>query len=261
MSAFIVAGGSLLELGCPSTLDRSTEQQVSFTPIIGGKVKAFVRRGGRRSWSIDTALARPGEVSTIEAVARQMGPFGWYDAAAAIGNLLSPQASSFDPAPVNSTDAGLVQLPDGTVARSVVHAGTGAVNVGDAHGSYEMVPVRSGVPVTVGAWASGGVRFSGFWRDAAGVSITNFAGQTHSFTGWEWRENTLTPPSGAAFLSLALTTGTQYALPSVAWGGQGRAELGTGCPKALIHSPSHSPIALWQGANYSNSSYRVTEVG
>lgn len=261
MSAFIVSGGSLLEIGCPSSLDRSTEQQVSFTPIIGGKVKAFIRRGGRRSWSIDVALAHPGEVSTIEAVARQMGPFGWYDAAATAGNLLSPQASSFDPAPISSTDAGLVQLPDGTVARSVVHSGTGPVNVGDSHGSYEMVPIRPGVPVTIGAWASGGVRFSGFWRDAAGLSITNFAGTIASFTGWQWREGTFTPPVGAAFLSLALTSGTQYALPSVTWGVKGRPELGTGCPKALIHSPSHSPLALTNRANYTDSSYSVTEIG
>lgn len=261
MSTFIVSGGSLLEIGCPSSLDRSTEQQVSFTPIIGGKVKAFIRRGGRRSWSIDTAVAHPGEVSTIEAITRQMGPFGWYDAAATIGNLFSPQASSFEKTPTNATDAGIVQLPDGTLAHAVVHTGTGSVSPGTAHGNYEMVPVRAGQDVTVGAWASGGVWFGGFWRDAAQQPISNFSTQTWSFSGWQWREATITPPAGAAFLNLSLSSGTQYALPSVAWGPVGRPELGTGCPSAIFHSPSHAPLALTNRSNYSNSSYSVTEVG
>lgn len=261
MSAFIVSGGSLLELGCPSTLNRATAQQVSFTPIIGGKVKAFVRRGGRRSWSINTSVAHPGEVSTIEAVARLMRSVGWYGPEAVIGNLLSPQASGFDTTPANATDAGLVQLPDGTVARSVAHTGAGSVSPGDAHGNYEMVPVRPGHPITVGGWGLGGIRFFGFWRDANQGAITNFSGATHSFTGWQWREDTLTPPPGAVFINVALTAGTQYALPSVAWGTTGRPELGTGCPKALVHSPQHSPVAMWAGANYTASSYSVTEVG
>lgn len=261
MSAFIVAGGSLLEIGCPSSLDRSTEQQVSFTPIIGGKVKAFIRRGGRRSWSIDTAVAHPGEVSSIEAVTRQMGPFGWYDAAATIGNLLSPQASSFEVTPTNATDAGMVQLPDGTLAHAVVHSGTGTVSPGTAHGGYEMVPVRPGEPVTVSGWGRGGIRFSGFWRDAGQGQVSTFISPTESFSGWQWRQATFTPPAGAVFMNLSLSTGTQYALPSISWGGTGKAELGTGCPSAIFHSPSHSPLALTSRANYSNSSYSVTEVG
>lgn len=259
MSAFIVSGGSLLEIGCPSNLDRATEQQVSFTPIIGGKVKAFIRRGGRRSWSIDVALAHPGEVSTIEAIARQMGPFGWYDAAATIGNLLSPQASSFDPAPDSAMDAGLAQLPDGTVARTV--AASIAIRVGSAHGSYEMVPVKQGEAVTVGCWSVGGQQFRGFWRDSAGTSITNWSSTAATWAGWAWHEVTFTPPPGAAFIELQLAGGTQYALPSVAWGVKGRPELGTGCPKALVHSPSHSPLSLSARANYTDSSYSVTEVG
>src|SRR5690606_34823442 len=117
VSAFIVSGGSLLEIGCPSTLSRETQQQVSFTTTLGGKRKAHIRRGGRRAWSVDVSVARPGEVSTLEAVARGVGPYGWYPPEAVVGNLLSPQASGFDSAPASSTDAGLVQLPDGTAAR------------------------------------------------------------------------------------------------------------------------------------------------
>lgn len=259
MSAFIVSGGSLLEVGCPSSLNRETAQQVSFTDTLGGKRKAFIRKGGRRSWSIDMGLARPSEVSTIETVARQLGPYGWYGAEAAKGNLLSPQASSFEITPPDVTNTGLVQLPDGVVARTVASSGT--VRPGNAHGTYEMVPVRPGHQITVGAWSVGGQRFIGFWRDALGNSVTNWSTTAATWTGWAWREETLSPPIGAAFIELQLTGGTQYAMPSIAWGTKGRPELGTGCPHAVIHSPQHSPVALWEGANYTDSSYSVTEVG
>lgn len=259
MSAFIVTGGALLEVGCPSRLDRSTEQQVSFRTTLGGKRKAFIRKGGRRSWSIETGLARPSEVSTIEAVARSMGPVGWYGPEAAIGNLFSPQASSFERPPESATDAGLVQLPDGTAARTVASEAT--VRPGNAHGYYEMVPVRAGAPVSVGAWSVGGQSFRGFWRDATGSSLASWSNGTTTHSGWAWREATLTPPAGAAFIELHLAGGTQYALPSVTWGTTAARELGTGCPKAVIHSPSHAPVALWAGTNYTDSSYTVTEIG
>lgn len=261
MSAFIVSGGALLEVGCPSTLTRNTEQQVGFRTTLGGKRKAFIRKGGRRAWSVDVSIARPGEVSTLEAVARGVGPYGWYPPEAVIGNLLSPQASGFDVAPANAASAGLVQLPDGSVASSVAHVGAGVVYVGTAHGAYEGVPVRPGQPVTVGGWGFGGIRFTGGWRDMDLNLLSSFSQSAHTFTGWGWREATLTAPSGAAYIQLALSTGVQYARPSVSWGPVARDELGTGCPKGIIHSPQHSPVALWQGANYTGSSYSVTEVG
>lgn len=261
MSAFIVSGGALLEVGCPSTLNRSTEQQVAFTRTLGGKRKAFIRKGGRRSWSVDVAVARPGEVSTIEAVARDLGPVGWYSPEAVIGNLLSPQASGFDVTPSSATDAGLVQLPDGTIARSVVHSGSSQVYPGVAHGSHERVPARPGAPMTVGAWALGNVTFSLGWRDVQGTLQTTTTSPRLSGTGWQWHEFTATAPQTAAFMSLGLTSGTQYARPSAAWGETVRDELGTGCPTAVIHSPTHTPVALWEGANYTDTAYQVVEVG
>lgn len=259
MTAFIVSGGALLELGCPSSLARETVQQVGFTTTLGGKRKAHIRRGGRRAWSVDVSAARPGEVSTLEAVARGVGPYGWYPPEAVVGNLLSPQAAGFDPVPANGTGAGLVALPDGSVAASIAASGT--VRVGAAHGNYEMVPIRPGIPVTVGAWGRGGLGFQGYWRDATGAQMTTYLVSSTSWSGWAWREATLTPPAGAAYIELHLFGGAQYARPSVAWGATGRDQGGTGCPSAIIHSPSHAPVALWDGANYTDSSYQVTEVG
>lgn len=234
---------------------------MSFTRTLGGERKAFVRKGGRRSWSIDVGIARPDEVSTIETVARSLSAIGWYGAEAVVGNLVSPQSSGFDDATANASDGGLVALPNGQVARSVVHTGSASVTLG-AGLSRERIPVRPGTPMTVGAWATGALRISGIWLDAAGTSLSSFTtplwGQ---LVNWEWREYTLTPPLGAASFTFNLNDGAQYASPSASWGAVGRQELGTGCPAALVHSPSHAPVALWQGANYTDSSFTVTEVG
>lgn len=256
MSAFIVSGGSLLEVGCPSSLSRSTDQQVGFRTTLGGKRKAFIRKGGRRAWSVDVSVARPGEVSTLETIARGVGPYGWYPPEAVKGNLLSPQASTFDATPTDATGMGLIQLPDGTVAAAVAHTGPGLVYPGGA----EAVPVRPGVPVSVGAWASGGVQLLGVWRDAAGDSV-GWSTPAQGGPGWGWCAATLTPPASAVSIVLALSAGTAYARPSISWGATARDEVGTGCPAAVIHSPSHTPVALWEGANYTDTAYSVVEVG
>ena len=161
-----MSGGSLLELDCPSALTRETQQQVSFTTTLGGRRVAHVRKGGRRAWTVDVSVARTGEVSTLEAVARGLGPYGWYPPEAVVGNLLSPQASSFEVTPDSATGAGLVQVPDGGVAATLLHSGSSQVYPGTAHGSHERVPVRPGGDVSVGVWALGGAGMSMGWRDA-----------------------------------------------------------------------------------------------
>src|SRR5699024_10271227 len=143
--------------------------------------------------------------------------------------------------PAGATDAGLVGLPDGSVARSVAHGGV--MSVGRAHGVYEGVPVLPGEVVTVGGWGRGGIRVKGQWRDANGSTVAAFSQAAQSFTGWGWREATFTPPAGAAFMQLVFSAGTQYALPSVSWGDTAAREIGSGCPKAVVHSPEFSPIA------------------
>lgn len=261
MSAFIVSGGSLLEIGCPSALSRETEQQVSFTRTLGGKRKGFARRGGRRAWSVDASVARPGEVSTLEAVARGIGPYGWYPPEATVGNLLSPQAVDWSPLPAGTTDAGLTQLPDGSIARSVVHTSTSAVSVGDFHGGYEAVPVRRGHPVAVGVWALGGVQFSGWWLDASLARLHQWTLPRRETRGWSRVQSAFTPPAEAAFVTLQLDGGVRYARPSVSWGETAHDHGGMGCPGAVVHTPAFTPLALWGDANYTNSSYQVTEVG
>lgn len=259
MAAFFGVNGALFEVKCPASADRVSERGVSFTRTLGGKRKAFVGRGSRRSWSLDVGAGTPQDVSTVEALSREPGPLVFISPDAAVGNLLSPQASGFEVTPAGAADAGLVALPDGTVARSVASSGT--VHPGDAHGAYEMVPVRPGRAVTVGCWSVSGQNFRGFWRDALGSSITNWFTSSVTHTGWGWHEATLTPPDGAAYIELQLAGGTQYALPSVSWGDIAAREIGSGCPKAVVHSPEFSPIAAHSRLNRSRITYSVTEVG
>lgn len=259
MPAYFGSGGQLFEVKCPASADRVSSRPVAFTRTLGGKVKAFAGTASRRSWSLNVEAGTPQDVSTVEALARTLGPLVFIPPEAAVGNLLSPQASAFEPVPESATDAGLAALPDGTVAKTVVSSG--AVRVGDANGSFERVPVRAGEPVAVGAWFVGGAILRGFWRDAAGSSITNWVSTQGFHSGWAWREATLTPPAGAAFIELHLAGGTQYALPSVSWGTTAARELGTGCPKAVLHDGEFSPIAAHRRLNRSRITYSVTEVG
>lgn len=259
MSAVIVANGALVEVKCPSRLSRSTEQQVSFSGTLGGKRKGFVRPGGRREWSIDVSLATPVEFGTIEAIAGAGMQVGWYGPDAAIGNLLSPQTAAFLPLPANATDAGLTVLPHGQVARSVLHTGS-YITLGP-RSSPELVPVRDGQPLAVGAWGMDGLRITGVWYDASGVRLGTVGTDTWTFSGWQWREQALAPPPGAAGFEFRLLGGLNYAAPSASWGLRAKQEPGLGCPAAVLHSPSVSPLALREQANLSQLSYTVTEVG
>ena len=261
MPAYFGSGGQLFEVKCPASADRVSSRPVSFTRTLGGRVKAFVGQASRRSWSLNVEAGTPQDVSTVEALARTLGPLVFISPEAAVGNLLSPQASAFEPVPANATDSGVVRLPDGTVARAIVHSGSGPVTPGDSHGSYEMVPVVPGEQVTVGVWGLNGSRLTGWWRAADSATQTSFTSPVYSFTGWGWREYTMTVPSNAAFISLTLSTGAQYALPSVSWGTTAARELGTGCPKAVLHDGEFSPIAAHRRLNRSRITYSVTEVG
>ena len=136
-----------------------------------------------------------------------------------------------------------------------------AVRVGSAHGAYEMVPLRPGQAVTVGCWSVGGQFFRGFWRDATGVSITNWSAPSATWAGWGWHEATLTPPAGAAFIELHLAGGTQYARPSISWGSSAVDRPGRGCPKAVVHGLSEALTVINADDAYGSIDVTITEVG
>lgn len=260
MIGYVGTAGALQALPYRGGLDTSSDRPVSFQRTLGGKRKAFMGRRSRREWSVSFDLLGSRDTHGLLAVAQATGPVLWYPADATAGNLYSPQASGFEAIPESATDAGLVALPDGTVARSVVSPV--AVRLGDANGAYEMVPLRPGEPVTVGAWSVGGQHFRGFWRDASGSSITNWSVPATTHAGWAWREATLTPPAGAAFIEVHLAGGTQYARPTVSWGSKALDRPGRGCPKAVVHGLSEGLTTIVPGDDAHGSiSVTISEVG
>lgn len=259
MIGYLGAPGALVALPYRGGLNTSSDRPVSFTRTLGGKRKAFMGARSRREWGVSVDLAGSKVTSGLVALAQGAGEVMWYPTDATAGNLLSSQAAGFETPPANTADAGFATLPDGTVARSVV--ASGSVRIGDAHGSYEMVPLRDGGPVTVGVWAVGGTGFMGYWRDATGASITTWLVSSISWSGWGWREVTLTPPAGAAFIELQLFSGTQYARPVVSWGSKAVDRPGRGCPRAVVHGLSEALTVIAQDDAYGSVDLTVTEVG
>ena len=257
MIGYLGSPGALVALPYRGGLDVTSDRPVSFVRTLSGKRKALLGARARREWSVSVDLAGSRDVAGLIDVARSGGECVWYPADAVAGNLLSPQASGFEDTPSNATGAGLVQLPDGTVAASVLHSGSGRVSIGGG----EVVPLRPGTPITVGAWALGGLRFWGTWRDSSGSPITAWSSGNMPFSGWQWREYTITPPAGAAGVDIELLYGTQYARPSLAWGAEGRDRPGRGCQKAIVHGLSEALTVIGSDDSYGSVGLTITEVG
>lgn len=262
MSGFLGTPGALAELQYRGGLSTKTDRPVSFTRTLGGKRKAMVGPRGRREWDVSFDLIASRDTAGLVEIARSAGEVMWYPADAVAGNLLSPQASGWEPTPGNGTDAGLVQLPDGTVARSLSHSGAfdSPVNVGSSAGIYEPIPVKPGTPLSLGAWGFGGVGITGAWRDAVGANIGNETPGGFTFAGWQWRQVTLTPPAGAVGFHMLLTQGTQYARPAASWGSKAMDRPGRGCPKAVVHGLAEALTTITDDA-HGSISVTITEVG
>lgn len=259
MIGYLGTPGALVALPYRGGLDTSSDRPVSFTRTLGGKRKAFQGARSRREWGVSVDLTGSKVTSGLVALAGGAGEVSWFPADASVGNLLSPQASGFETVDAGAVDAGFVSLPDGSVARSV--AGSGTVRVGSAHGVVEMVPVRGASRVSVGAWGSNGLRFQGRWLDALGNSVGTYISGPGSFTGWQWRQFTMTPPAGAVFFDVQLFGGAQYARPCASWGSVAVDRPGRGAPKVVVHGLSEALTVIARDDAYGSIDLTITEVG
>ena len=259
MIGYLGVPGAMVALPYRGGLSTSADRPVSFARTLGGKRKSFVGARSRREWSVSFDLAGSRDTHGMVAAAQTPGPLFWYPADAVAGNMLSPQATGFEVMPFNGTDTGLVALPDGSVARSI--ALSGAVAIGNAHGSFEAVPVRPGGVVSVGCWGLGGIRFTGAWRDASLAQIGTLSGASYTHSGWGWRSQSFTPPAGAAFVSLSFQGATQIARPTVSWGPTAQDRPGRGAPKAVVHGLSEALTVIAQDDAYGSIDVTITEVG
>lgn len=261
MIGYVGVPGALVALPYRGGLSTATDRPVSFTRTLGGKRKALVGPRARREWDVSFDLMGSREAAGLVEIARSGGEVLWYPADATSGNLLSPQAAGFEVTPASATRAGLVQLPDGTVAEAVIHSGGTQVYPGTAHGSHERVPVRHGERLAVGAWGLGGLGFSIAWWAAGSTTSATTNVPVQSFAGWQWREAHFPVPAWASFVSLGLTGGTQYARPSVSWGSVAQNRPGRGCPKALVHGLSESLSVIARDDSHGSVDVTISEVG
>jgi len=256
---------AMLALPCQSTLGTTTERPVSFTNTMEGRRFGLMAMMSRRTWAVDFEAMDSRQANSLGVLVRDTTDpnrtLRWYPPDAATGNLFSPQATEWDSTPVNGQNAGVTKLPDGSLARVLGHIGSGGISIGDSDGGSEHVVVHPGVPVTFGIWALGNIIISGFWRDATGLSITNFTSGTLQGSGWTWHSYTFDPPATARRVSFQLFSASAYARPSVTWGTQAYDVPGRGAPKTVIHGLSEDLEHLIGGRWLGSLSATVTEVG
>lgn len=264
-SAWIGLPDAMLEIPYQVSLKTDTTRAVTFKNTMEGRRFGLLGTLSRRTWGMSVDPIESKLAYSLGMLSRRTAtpvkPLRWYPHDAVIGNLLSPQATEWDTTPVNATQAGLVTLPDGSIARAVAHSGTGSISPGDSDGSSEHVVVQPGQPITFGVWSFGDVTISGFWRDRDGVSITNWTSGRMTHTGWQWRTFTITPPSTARLVNMSLFNGAMYARPSISWGTEAFDLPGRGCPKAVLHDVSEDLGALTTENWWGKFDATITEVG
>lgn len=259
--------GRMIGIKCPASQQAQSVEQFTFKDTVEGRVKAQRRPLGRRSWSLRTSDATtPGESAILQefaAGAWGRGPFVFVSADAPHTNLLTPGASTCDPAEVAMGSGGSLLgsppllTPDGWAARSVWKNTVNGAFFGEA------VPVLSGRRVTGSAYVSGAggfVRLVFLNASGAVVSQVDSAAATPTVAR---RSVTALPPVGAVSARLTVTASvTAAARPAITWTDTVQPYSdGQGCSKAVVHGVSRDQVLAVPGNTFSNLSFTVTEVG
>lgn len=189
---------------------------------LGGTRHVQVGGGSARSWSM-TVAGGPVDLAPLKFAATTAVPWVWVSPAAQASNLLTPGQSMLA--------GGEVAYSGGAGARSgVLLAGDDPVVrwAGGPTGSSVLVtgakpvPVRAGVPVTVSAWtqraaSDSSTRLTYTFRDATGAAFASStlggpAGTVLQRAAW-----TITPPAGAAEMTVLIRDAATVAAPQVTW--------------------------------------------
>lgn len=266
MTVYLGTLGRMIPIYSTPSAQIETEERFNFKRTIEGRRKAEVIPGGRRAWSLNAQFADPAESAILQEFANGSwgrGPFWFLSADAPHTNLLTPGASTCDPADV-SMSSGATLLgspplltPDGWASRSVWKDTVNGAFFGEA------VPVLSGRRVTGSAYVAGS---GGFVRlvflNASGgvVSQVDSAAATPTVAR---RSVTALPPVGAVSARLTVTASvTAAARPAITWTDSIQPYGdGQGCSKAVVHGVSRDQVLAVPGHTFSNLSFTVTEVG
>ena len=266
MTSYIGLPGALVPITCPTREDGTFGRSMSeMVPFSGGRV-VQLGRGVRRSWSVDYAVEHPRDLAVLDTLTRWETPLSWVGALAQATNLLTPGMAAMMDASFQggaSARSGALDLGGFPVVAWAGGPVGSTVNVtGGAN-----VPVRAGVPVTFTAWTQRAVagtsvnlRYS--IRDATGTAIRTQEVAGPAGAGLQRAVWTLTPPAGAADMSLWVRNAAVVAAPQFTWtAGAVEYAPGRGVSQVVVLPGSESPLAAHSTQALVAAAYTILEVG
>lgn len=250
--------------GISESSSRTVTEKITFA----GTRHLQVGGGSARSWDLSVA-GTPAQLAPLKFASTTAVPWVWVSPAAQASNLLTPGQSMFADGEVayaggaSSRSGALVVGDTATVRWSGGPLG-GQINVtGD-----RPVPVRVGVPVTVSVWAQRAgaqtsARLSYWFRDATGAQVEASTLSGSSSDALVRRSWTLTPPAGAATISVMIRDAAVLAMPQVTWGGsQAPWADGRGVHRVAVTDWSEDQEkVLPDGTLWVSASMKMLEVG
>jgi len=265
MSTYIGTTGALMKVSCPSALSSGGGRAVSFSDTQSRR-KAFLGRVARREWTVDMAAVSPADMAVFEWLADYgQPPFVYYPDDAALHNVLSPAYAAFAPGTHTGLDVGLVEVEPGVHVKAVAASGDNfSLPYRDGTG-LDRIPIASG-PITVSAWMRGGTvsgdtQFSVVWRSVAGDNISTASTRFPGTAGFTRRHVTLTPPPGAAAITLQIWAQQTAGLAVSLTDHLTDYAPGRGARRAVVHGLSRSLIAAHDRLTLEGASFTVSEVG
>src|SRR5699024_10436858 len=205
--------------GISESGNRAATERIAFS----GTRHLQVGGGSVRSWDLSVA-GTPAQLAPLKFASTTAVPWVWVSPSAQASNLLTPGQSMFADGEVTyaggaSARSGVLMAGDTAAVRWA--GGPAGSAVGVAVG--KPVPVIGGVPVTVSAWtqragAGTSTRLAYTFIDATGTSIGSNTLSGIGQDGLRRVSWTLTPPEGAAGLTVLIRDAALLALPQVTWG-------------------------------------------
>lgn len=262
MSSWIGLPGALVELKCPSREDVTPERSHSELVTFSGRRVVQLGKRVRRSWSVENAVAYPRDYAVLDALTRWSTPLSWVGALAQATNLLTPEQAALDHVG-SATARGALDLGDMFVAQWATGHSTSTVSV---TGAYP-VPVMAGRTVTVSAYVQRAdpavpVQMVFQFLDTTGAVL--FATSRNSPAGAQLQRASwpLTPPVGAASLTVVFRYAAVLAAPQVTWTPTVTAWApGRGVYRVVVLPGSESPIAANSRHALASNAYTILEVG
>lgn len=271
--AHILTDYGLVDLGCESSLRRSTVRPVSYLTTLGGVTKAQVGPRTGRTWDLSLpSTSTPDQYAALHALVEGeygSGPWGFVSDAAKVSNMLTPQTSLLrGHAGTSSVTTGgpPLRLPDGSVSASTWVVAQNAAPMFPRTTEYEYLAVAEGKPFTASVWVADapGVRLRVWLYDRNGTQVRSV--QTSRSTGTLQRltVSDVAQPGEVSALMIVdnLDAPFRMARPAFTWTHTVQPwALGEGAMRVLITEADLDTVSALPGGTYGKSSFVAREVG